>query len=371
LEDFIGTRLDNLQYAILSHTWGDNEISFQDYQAGKSNDRINEFCKTAAADGFEYVWVDTCCIDKSSSSELSEAINSMYRWYEQSMTCYVYLEDFEMMDEMLCMPDSPHDSDGDINDCDALSLQATIGSESSQESYKATLVPTNPLSATNSGELTSMNKSLGSEGQNLPKDVFSADIAEEEGLPQLYLRYEEIAEARDGISNPTGTLETSRYATKMKWPLSLFKCRWWSRGWTLQELIAPNCVEFYDRTWKEIGTKLSLKESTSAETHIPEELLTKISDPQSYNLATIFSWASCRKTTRVEGMAYCLLGLCDINMTLLYGEGKKAFRRLQEELLRKYEDFSLLVWYSNDANDSTLLAPRRSAFGQAIFPNFP
>jgi hypothetical protein len=85
-------------YVILSHTWGDGEVSFQDMQGGNVEKRegyskIQGCCNKAAADGFKYVWVDTCCIDKSSSAELSEAINSMYQWYQNAERCYAYLAD--------------------------------------------------------------------------------------------------------------------------------------------------------------------------------------------------------------------------------------------------------------------------------------
>ena len=85
-------------YAILSHTWGEGEVSFQELQSGdgvfkRGYAKIRSCCESAASDGFEYAWVDTCCIDKTSSAELSEAINSMYRWYRFSDVCYVYLAD--------------------------------------------------------------------------------------------------------------------------------------------------------------------------------------------------------------------------------------------------------------------------------------
>jgi hypothetical protein len=102
------------KYAILSHTWlsDDEEVSFQDLK-GTANaldaDGFQErrktvrdkpgyrkvlFCgKQAARDGLQYFWVDTCCIDKESSAELPEALNSMFRWYQQATKCYVYMAD--------------------------------------------------------------------------------------------------------------------------------------------------------------------------------------------------------------------------------------------------------------------------------------
>src|ERR1700759_5575797 len=88
-------------YAILSHTWSDEEVTFELMQQRrhanlkkmKGYEKILSASRQAATDGFEYIWIDTCCIDKSSSAELSEAINSMFKWYEQAGQCYAYLED--------------------------------------------------------------------------------------------------------------------------------------------------------------------------------------------------------------------------------------------------------------------------------------
>jgi hypothetical protein len=85
-------------YAILSHTWGDDEITFQDIGTARVEERtgyakVDKTCELATEHGLDYVWIDTCCIDKSSSAELSEAINSMYRWYQNATVCYAYLSD--------------------------------------------------------------------------------------------------------------------------------------------------------------------------------------------------------------------------------------------------------------------------------------
>jgi hypothetical protein len=92
------TSSDVPAYAILSHTWGKEEVSFQDMEAsasiGKAGWKKIEFCaKQAAADGLEYFWIDTCCIDKRNAVELSAAINSMFRWYQKAARCYAYLRD--------------------------------------------------------------------------------------------------------------------------------------------------------------------------------------------------------------------------------------------------------------------------------------
>jgi len=85
-------------YAILSHTWGLEEASYQDMMNGRAKEKkgfakIQACCKQALVEGIEYAWVDTCCIDKTSSTELSEAINSMFQWYAASAVCYAYLSD--------------------------------------------------------------------------------------------------------------------------------------------------------------------------------------------------------------------------------------------------------------------------------------
>jgi hypothetical protein len=87
-------------YAILSHTWeaDDQEVTFQDFANGVGINKLGygkiRFCgEQARKDGLQYFWVDSCCIDKSSSAELQEAINSMFQWYQKSSVCYVYLKD--------------------------------------------------------------------------------------------------------------------------------------------------------------------------------------------------------------------------------------------------------------------------------------
>jgi len=108
----------------------------------------------------------------------------------------------------------------------------------------------------------------------------------------------------------------------------LQKSRWWSRGWTLQELVAPAHVDFYTTEWNYIDNKVELVDRISAITTISKEVLLT-GDPSSSSVAQIMSWASKRQTTRLEDRAYCLLGLFEVNMPMLYGEGNGAFTRLQ------------------------------------------
>jgi tetratricopeptide (TPR) repeat protein len=119
--------------------------------------------------------------------------------------------------------------------------------------------------------------------------------------------------------------------------------RWFTRGWTLQELIAPVVVEFYAQDWSFIGTKSNLRQELALITGIDLEVLGG-AELSTCNVAERMSWAAFRETTRVEDQAYSLLGIFQINMPLLYGEGKRAFLRLQEEILKRYDDYTVLTW---------------------------
>jgi hypothetical protein len=128
--------------------------------------------------------------------------------------------------------------------------------------------------------------------------------------------------------------------------LEFTKSRWFTRGWTLQELLGPEKMVFFSNMWRSLGTKKELVSLLSSITRIGQDYLlqwTYLADGDPC-IAQIMSWAAERKTTRVEDKAYCLLGLFDINMPLLYGEGRKSFFRLQEELLKCSSDQSLLAW---------------------------
>jgi len=262
-EEFAGR--DVPLYAILSHTWGSDEVSLQDVLSGARDmkDRAG-YAKImgtralAAAHGFDYVWIDTCCIDKTSSAELSEAINSMYRWYQEADICYAYLAD------VVASPGPP-------------------GS-----------------------------------GASLP--------------------------ARLGRS------------------------RWFTRGWTLQELIAPSAVIFLDAAWREMGTKCGLHEALTRITGIPGGVLQGSSAPSSASVAQRMSWASKRKTTRPEDLAYCLLGLFDVNMPMLYGEGDRAFLRLQEEIIKTSDDHSIFAWDAPAGDGPLATCPAAFANGGQFLP---
>jgi len=242
VEEYSGSTIP--AYAILSHCWGDSEVSFEElsipgdvWKRKLGAGKIKYACEQSKKDGFDYIWIDTCCIDKRSSAELSEAINSMYSWYEASEVCYAYLEDVFF-----------------------------------------------------------------------PSATFEG--------PEAMKPFQD----------------------------SFQRSRWFTRGWTLQELIAPVEVDFYDKYWKPFGTRKALAARISSITRIPEKILREPLELEYASIAKRMSWAAGRQTTRVEDVAYCLLGLFDVNMPLLYGEGTKAFIRLQEEILKNSDDQSLFAW---------------------------
>ncbi len=137
--------------------------------------------------------------------------------------------------------------------------------------------------------------------------------------------------------------------------------RWFTRGWTLQELIAPSTLIFFDEKWVELGTKASLQKDISDCTGIPISILSGDDDLETFSIAQRMSWAAKRETSRIENCAYCVLGIFGINMPLIYGERETAFIRLQEEIMRISDDHSLFAWKSPD-NRGGLLATSPAAF---------
>ncbi|KAF2191621.1 HET-domain-containing protein, partial [Zopfia rhizophila CBS 207.26] len=230
LTEFVGNNIPS--YAILSHTWGadDEEVTFKDLVKGKGMNKTGydkiHFCgKQAAKDGLQYFWVDTCCINKSNSTELSEAINSMFRWYHNAAKCYVYLSD--------------------------VSIGGSVGNDLSSQ---------------------------------------------------------------------------------WTWKSAFQHSRWFTRGWTLQELVAPTCVEFFAKEGERLGDRNSLVQEIHKITGIPTRAL-QGSPLSQFSVNERMSWAERRETKREEDTAYSLLGIFDIHMPLIYGEGrKKAMIRLQKEI---------------------------------------
>ena len=160
--------------------------------------------------------------------------------------------------------------------------------------------------------------------------------------------------------------QDSRFLRKLR------RSRWFSRGWTLQEFLAPYNVEFYDRYWHYIGDKIDLTHQISSITGIGQQYISERDSVSRASIADRMSWASGRSTTRPEDAAYCLIGLFEVNMPLLYGEGKKAFLRLQHEIARSSNDESLFAWQSGDstAREAGIFAdsPNSFAYSQNIVP---
>lgn len=128
-------------------------------------------------------------------------------------------------------------------------------------------------------------------------------------------------------------------------------CRWWTRGWTLQELLAPRNLHFYDCVWNNHGGKRLRSLEISEITGIDLAVLENSDLMKSMPVGRKMSWVARRTTTREEDIAYCLLGVFDINMSLIYGEGQKAFIRFQEEILRKTNDLTLFAWTAQDQSE--------------------
>lgn len=248
-------------YAILSHRWEGGEVSFQDMQRDDRTTlpgwaKIQGFCEQVRLNSdklqrfaedmpIEYVWIDSCCIDKTSSAELSEAINSMFEWYKAAEVCYAYLSDVAF-----------HQYNG-------------------------------------------VDEKLRNEQQFLAS-------------------------------------------------------KWFTRGWTLQELLAPCRIHFYDRNWIQLFPDSALLRKASG--------IKDLKTWQSASVACKLSWAANRQCTRIEDTAYSLMGLFGVHMPTLYGEGKNAFYRLQLEIIRESDDESIFAW--TNATDLTggLLASTVSAF---------
>lgn len=304
LESFTDHR-QTPKYAILSHTWMEEEVLFQDLQSSipacrdmKGFKKIEYTCQQALKDGLEYAWVDTCCIDKSSSAELSEAINSMFAWYKESEVCYVYLADVDGPAELLS---SRQQSDG------------------------------------------------GNSSSDTQDDPRWSDTHEPGSIEQQ----EDASHAPADCNVSSETSFETQFAAS----------RWFTRGWTLQELIAPSRTIFFSRTWGESGSLKDLAPAVSSITNIPLVLLYGETRVTSYSAARRMSWASRRKTTRIEDEAYCLLGIFGVNMPLLYGEREGAFRRLQQEILQSSNDLSLFAWDQTRADGSDWHPGSHSAFG--------
>lgn len=174
----------------------------------------------------------------------------------------------------------------------------------------------------------------------------------------MYLWYKEAGICYAYLSDVSLALHPRDYVGSFR------QSKWFTRGWTLQEIIAPCSVEFYSQEWRAFGTRLSLQQHISQVTGIDVNVLR--GEPyEDYPVAQKMSWAAKRRTTKPEDIAYCLMGIFSVNMPLLYGEGEsEAFFRLQREIMNRTEDHTLFVWHEGGSvrAEQGLLANSPSAF---------
>ena len=144
--------------------------------------------------------------------------------------------------------------------------------------------------------------------------------------------------------------------------------RWFSRGWTLQELIAPKIVYFFNRSWDLLGTKWSLAAEITSRTRIERKFL-KPEKARSATIAQRLSWAAGRNTTEPEDRVYSLFGLFNVDIEVKYGgpnpreeRYRTAFSLMQKEILRDSTDESLFAWRNPSLKSSGLLAPSIDCF---------
>ncbi|PPJ51943.1 hypothetical protein CBER1_09686 [Cercospora berteroae] len=247
------------KYAILSHRWlpeDEQEVRYADIVNCKDDLRSKpgwtklEWCRRqATADGLFHVWAGTACIDKSNSQELTESINSMYKWYKEAEVCYVYLQD---------MPDPESGALGS----DLVTPEAEIVDTTATD-------------------------------QSLPLD----------------------AAVEDDHKSPVWDT----------WSRDAFgKCSWFTRAWTLQEMIAPHRIRFYSQSWRFICNLEDIIADIAELTGVHESL-----------------WTQQRP---LASFSYSLLGLMGVSIPVVYGEGTNAFQRLQDEILRSGSDDSIFAF---------------------------
>ena len=232
-----------LRYATFSHRWIERgEPTFRDVMMSfkpAGYDKLVNFCDRAAEYDCRLAWSDTCCINKDSSTELEEAIRSMFKWYRDAHVCIAYLAEATSIDD-------------------------------------------------------------------LGMDV------------------------------------------------------WFTRGWTLQELLASRTMKFYGKGWAPLSNSVNDKQDArmldalSRATGIPRHDLHHFR-PGTRDVHGKMMWASTRTTTRVEDMAYCLIGVFDVSLTIAYGEGQRAFYRLMEAIIHRCEEWEIMGWAGTPSADSAAL----------------
>ena len=135
------------------------------------------------------------------------------------------------------------------------------------------------------------------------------------------------------VSRPALGID-SNLPNQPPWELSFRKSRWFTRGWTLQELVAPALVEFFSKEGERLGNKRYLERHIYEVTGIPVKAL-RGSPLSDFSVPERMLWTESRDTTHKEDKAYSLLGIFNVHMPLIYGEGREnAFKRLREEIDR-------------------------------------
>jgi Heterokaryon incompatibility protein (HET) len=294
----------DLRYAVLSHRWCASEPSLEDAMTHVSEwlpghlslaseasavethpdpgvQKLVMFCKTARSLGCRLAWMDTCCIDKTSSAEYEESINSMYSWYRRAHVCIVHFAQTGLRREGAVVSRSPSGH-----------IKYVLGGSDVEPS-----------------------------------------VCDLNGAPG-------------------------------------WKDEWFSRGWTLQELLAPRAIKFYSVGWEELVSgspnhknHLGLLKLLHSATGIPVDAIHEFNPTDSYTFAQKMRWASQRGTRREEDQAYCMLGLLGLNMPILYGEGVDgAFFRLQIEFMRVSSDQSIFSWHGHPLSRNSLLASHPAYF---------
>ena len=256
LKHIYGTGIDGIKYAILSYCWcasEEQELRFSQIknlsidaahtlEQHGGYQKLVRGCNKARDDGIEWLWAAPCCVSWQNSTEMSKAVNSMYRWYANSKRCYAYLHD---------------------------------------------------------------------------------------------------------VNNHSPSTEDT--FTRSQW----FMC-----SWSLQELLAPRDIEFLDCQWTHIGNKASLVPILTDVTGIPQDILMHGLPPPHHpyrpSVAQIMSWASRRQTNRAENQAYSLIGLFGVHLAVQYGEKEYAFQRLQEAIIKEYNDHTIFAWFTNPRRGSVL-----------------
>jgi hypothetical protein len=353
------------EYAILSHTWGDSEVSFQGWQRNERNEpetqekqgyeKIGGACAKAAKLGYEYLWCDTNCIDKTSSAELSEAINSMFAWYKNSAVCFAYLADVPPFSPQLVASLNSQNHQSLAQKYERMVAKILFSSQYPTSKPPSMEISTSDSSTTSSLAHSYTLRALSPGTQALERTQYyqkraqqyermSGEIHDVLGLQHPKLRPPLMKSSNSDLNTTSSLIYSNARAAFPSDIEALKRSRWFTRGWTLQELLAPQKLIFFANDWSLIGLKQALSSVLSDITGIDEGCIKGEKAMAKFSISQRMAWASKRSTTRIEDVAYSLLGIFDINMPLLYGEGPKAFKRLQEEIIRVSSDQSILAW---------------------------